>query len=424
VALGLIRGHADFRRLWIGESISQLGGQISALGVPLTAIATLHASTLQVGGLTAAYSIAFVLLGLPAGAWVDRLAMRRVMIASDLVRAVVLGTVPLGAALGVLSLTQLYLVVFVTGLGTVFFDVAYLSYLPSLVGREHLVDGNARLEASRSAAFAAGPSISGLLVQALTAPVVILVDAVSFGWSAAWLRAIRTPEAAVPRQSRQPLRHEIGEGLRLVLRHPVLRALTLFGAVYALFWAVLRAVDVVFLVRTVHLSAAGIGLLFSCAGIGAVLGAFATPALRRRLGDRWTLLGTALTIAAFGLLVPLTGPGPRLGYAVAGFAVPSFCVIVFNIVAVSLRQTLCPDHLLGRMNATIRFLAWSPLPLGGLLGGVLGTAVGLRTTLWLGAGGGVLSVLCLILGAPLRSTGLVLSTGPVAVGAVTAESGG
>jgi MFS family permease len=389
---GLILRHSDFRRLWIGDTVSQFGSQVSMLAVPLTAVLTLHASTLQVGLLTAVSSAAFLVIGLPAGAWVDRHRRRPVLIAGNLVRAVLLGSIPAAAALGVLRLGQLYAVAFATGICTVFFDVAYQSYLPNLVGRERLVEGNGRLEASRSAAYLAGPSIAGYLVQAVGAPVAILADAVSFLWSAGWIGAIRAREAVPAANERRSLRADIGEGLRLVFGHRVLRALVLYSACSVLFLSMEHAVDVVFLVRTVGLPATGIGLLYALGGTGAVLGALVAPAASRRLGQITTILAAAVTTDAALLLIPLTGRGGRLAFYAVGCALSSCAIVVFNIVSVTYRQTLCPDHLLGRMNATMRFLAWGTIPAGGLLGGVIGSAMGLRTTLWISAAGCVASL--------------------------------
>jgi MFS family permease len=400
---GLISRPGDFRRLWIGNAVSQVGTQVSMLAVPLLAVLTLHASTFQVGVLTAAENAAFLLIGLPAGAWVDRLRRRPVLIAGDLLRAALLASLPLAAALGVLTLGQLYAVVFAVGTGTVFFEVAHQSYLPSLVGREHLVEANSRLEANRSVAYAVGPTVAGYLVQALTAPFALLVDAASFAWSACWIVAIRHREPRPVAAAHRSLRREIMAGLRQVFGHPVLRATAVYGSCTVLFMALARAVEVVFLVRSVHLAPAGIGLLYSLSSLGAVAGALVGAPLGRRLGPSRTMLWSALVAHLFMLLIPLTGPGLRLAYYAVGVAVSSLCIVVFNIVSVSYRQTLCPDHLLGRMNATMRFMIWGALPVGGLIGGALGTALGLRPTLWVSALGGLLAVAWLVW-SPLRQT--------------------
>src|SRR5690242_13395631 len=207
----------DFRRLWIGETVSQFGTMISLLALPLVAILYLHATTFEVGLLTMLDSIAFLLVGLPAGAWVDRMRFRWVLIVNDVTRAVALGSIPLAQLLGVLTIGQMYVVAFVVSVSTVFFDVAYQSYLPALVDREALVEGNSKLQASESVSQIAGPGLGGLLIQALTAPYAVLVDALSFLWSAAWVGRIRMRP---PKPERKPNRHlgrEIAEGLKFVV---------------------------------------------------------------------------------------------------------------------------------------------------------------------------------------------------------------
>lgn len=406
----LIRQHADFRRLWIGETVSQFGTQVSMLAVPLVAVVTLGAGTLQIGLLTALETAAFLVVGLPAGAWVDRMRRRTILIVTDLLRAVLLASVPLAATLHVLTLAQLYVVVFALGICTVFFDVAYQSYLPSLVARADLAEGNARLQASVSTAYVLGPSVAGYLVQVLTAPIALLADAASFLWSAAFVTAIRMREpASAPRRRSGSLRTEIGEGMRLAAGHPVLRAIMLYNATTVLFWSVERALEVVFLVRTVGLSPAGIGVLSAVAGCGSVVAALVTGRLARRYGSARTMLSAATVGHAFVLLVPMTAAGPRLAMYAVGAGVSSFCVVVFNIVSLTLRQTLCAEHLLGRVNATIRFFSWATLPVGAVLGGVLGTVLGLRGSLWVAVTGGVVSLLWLYR-SPLRRTGDPIAT--------------
>jgi MFS family permease len=393
---GLILGDPGFRRLWIGESASQLGSQVSLLAVPLTAVVTLHAGTVQVGLLTAAEYAAFLLLGLPAGAWVDRRRRRPVMVGGNLARAALLASVPVAAGLHVLSLPQLYAVAFATGVGTLLFEVAYHSYLPSLVGRAKLIEGNSRLEASRSTAHAIGPAVAGYLVGLLTAPVALLVDATSFVWSAYWIGLIRQREPEPAPEEQRELGREITAGLSLVFGNPIIRALALYGASSVFFLALGRAVGVVFLARTLHLSAIAIGVLNSVSGIGAVLGALLAGPLARRFGQRLTIVAVPVLSNGFLLLLPLAGPGARLLWYVLGTAVTSCAIVTFNVAAVAFRQALCPDRLLGRLTATLRFLTWGMFPAGALVGGILGGLIGPRRTLWLGAAGFLLSVLWLV----------------------------
>jgi MFS family permease len=393
---GGLRGHRDFNRLWIGDSLSQVGTQIGVLAVPLVAIATLSATTFQLGVLVSLQTAAFLVIGLPAGAWCDRMRKRPVLITADLVRAVLLLSIPAAALFDRLTLAQLYLVVAGTGVATVFFDVSYQSYLPHLVGRAHLVEGNGKLEASRTVAHAAGPAAAGYLIQWLTAPIALAADAVSFLWSAAWLSRIAAREAPADPARRAALRTEIRDGLRFVFGNPVLRAIALQGTCAVLFIGASHAVLLPFLVRTVGLSAGAVGTLFTLASLGALAGALVTRRLTRRLGQARAMIGFILIGGSASLLVPLTGPGWRLAFLVVGETLLQAFIVAFNIVQVSYRQTICPDHLLGRMNATMRFVMWGTTPLGGLLGGVLGTAVGLRNTLCITGVGSTLPVLWLV----------------------------
>ena len=400
---GLLRHHRDFRRLWIGDGISQLGTRISALALPLLAVVTLHASTMQVAVLTALESVAFLVLGLPAGAWSDRMRRRPVLITGDIGRAVALATVPIAALFGVLTIWQVYLVALIVGVFTVFFDIAYQSYLPALVGREHLVEGNGRLETNRTVASTAGPTVAGYLVQWLTAPVAVAVDAASFLWSASWIAAIRAPEDTPRPPEQARLRQQIGEGLRFVFGHPILRAITLTGTTAVVFYGAQGAIVVVFLVRELQLSAGTVGLLFSASSIGTVLGALFAARLTRLIGQRRALVTYVLAAGVAGLLIPLAANGWRLAFFAVGLALVGFFIVAYNIVQVSLRQTVCPDHLLGRMNATMRTIMWSTMPLGAVLGGLVATSIGLRPTLWITAVGALLAGLWLVFSPVTRT---------------------
>jgi MFS family permease len=403
MAKGKLRGHRDFRLLWGGETVSELGSQVSLLAIPLLAVRTLHATTFQVGLLTAAETAAFLIVGLPAGVWVDRIRRHWVMIAADLGRVLVLGSIPVAYALGALTMVQLIVVTLVTGILTVFFDVAYQSYLPSLVGREHLVEGNAKLTGSAQVATVAGPSIAGGLVQAIGSSYAIVVDSLSFLVSALAVAGIRTPEPKpeIPEGGHPSLRHDMAEGLRFVFHNALLRAIACTTASSNLASGIAAAVEVVFLVRTVHASPAVIGLLFTLGGVGGVLGALVAGPLARRIGGaRATIVGILSNVGA--LLIPLTQPKAGLLFFGIGMLFVGFGATVYNVNQVSFRQRLCPDRLLGRMNATMRFVVWGVLPIGALIGGLLGTVIGLRPTLWIGAAGEAVAGVWL-LASPMRS---------------------
>ena len=400
---GKLRGHRDFRLLWGGETVSELGSQVSLLAIPLLAVRTLHATTFQVGLLTAAETAAFLIVGLPAGVWVDRIRRHWVMIAADLGRVLVLGSIPVAYALGALTMVQLIIVTLVTGILTVFFDVAYQSYLPSLVGRDHLVEGNAKLTGSAQVATVAGPSIAGGLVQTIGSSYAIVVDSLSFLVSALAVAGIRAPEPKpeVPEGGHPSLRHDMAEGLRFVFHNALLRAIACTTASSNLASGIAAAVEVVFLVRTVHASPAVIGLLFTLGGVGGVLGALVAGPLARRIGGaRATIVGILSNVGA--LLIPLTQPKAGLVFFGIGMLFVAFGATVYNVNQVSFRQRLCPDRLLGRMNATMRFVVWGVLPIGALIGGLLGTAIGLRPTLWIGAAGEAVAGVWL-LASPMRS---------------------
>jgi MFS family permease len=393
--------NGDFVRLWTGETISQLGTQITVLAIPLVAIEVLHATTLQVGLLSAAEFAPFLVVGLIAGALVDRMRRRRVLIAGDLGRAIALGSIPLAHAFGILSLGQLFVVVVVSGVLTVFFDVAYQSYLPALVDREQLADGNSKLELSRSGAQIAGPGLAGLLIHAVGGALAVLIDAASYVASALAVTSIRrrepAPEPLAHDAPRPKLRTEIHEGLRYVLGHRHLRWMAACTAISNLFSSLVGAVLIVFAVRQLGLSAGAIGLIFTLGNVGFLLGAALANRVTDRLGvGRAIWMSIAFCSGGYFLIAFAPASTAALWFIAALFIV-SFGSPIYNINTVSYRQTITPDRLLGRMNATMRFMVWGTMPIGSVLGGVLGTLIGLRPTLLVGAIGGMTAVLPVLL---------------------------
>jgi MFS family permease len=394
--------HLDFRRLWIGETVSQFGTFVSQLALPLIAILVVHATAFEVGLLATLEMLAFLLIGLPAGAWVDRMRFRHVLIVGDLVRALALGSIPLTYALGTLTIWQLYVVALVTGVATVFFDVAYQSYLPALVDRDALVEGNSKLQASESVSQIAGPAVGGLLIQALSAPYAVLVDALSFLWSAAWVRAIRTRP---PRPERKPDRHlgrEIAEGLKFVVGNRLLRSIAMCTGTSNFFANVLFPVYYILLARGLHLSAGVIGLFTSFAAVGGLLGSLVASRIARRLGQGPTIWISIACSIPPAFVVPFVHRDWTLGLLAVAQLVMWGSAVVYNITQVSFRQGLTPERLLGRMNATMRFFVWGTIPLGAFVGGVLGTVIGVRATLLVAAIGGVAAVLPVFF-SPLRT---------------------
>ncbi|MBB4935864.1 MFS family permease [Streptosporangium album] len=382
--------------------ISQAGTQISVLALPLVAVITLKASELDTGLLFAAQTAAFLLVGLPAGVWVDRMRKRRILVSADLVRGALLASVPIAWWLGVLTLPQLYVVSLGMGLATVFFDIAYQSYLPSLIAKDRLMDGNSKLEIVRSAAGVTGPGLGGGLVQLITAPIAVLVDAVSFLGSALFLWRIDAVEEVPDRADRRGLLKEIGEGLRYVAGHRILRMIAASTAIANLTNGMLAAVEMIFLTRVVGLTPGVIGLLFTVGSVGALLGATVVGRVSRWVGSARIIWLSPLLTSPFMLLVPLTTAGWRTGlYPVAMF-MQTIGVVLYNVGQISFRQSVTPENMLGRMNATMRSVVWGVLPLGGLIGGGLGEIFGARTTLWISATLALLAVVPLLL-SPLRT---------------------
>jgi MFS family permease len=393
----------DFRRLWLADAVSQIGTRMTFLAAPLLAVLYLDASTFEVALVRTCESLGYLLIGLVAGAWVDRVRCRPVLLTTDLGRAVLMLTVPAAALFGVLTLWQLYVVMFAVGLLTVFFDVAHQSYLPRLLPAERLVDANAKLAANASVAALTGAGAGGFLVQLLTAPFVFVVDALSMVWSALWVRSIRHREPPVPRAPDRHLGREIKEGVRFVAHHPLLRPIALNTATVVLCQSAGMGVSIVFLVRDIGLSAGVIGLLGVIGLVGALLASGFTRRLAARFGQvRALLLGAACIGPAF-LVQGFTTPGWGLAWWVVSGFVASFCIVLTNVVTATVRQTVCPPGLLGRVNATMELTVWGVMPLGSLLGGVLGTVLGTRATLLLSGAVACLGVLWLLF-SPVRAT--------------------
>jgi len=396
--------HDDFLRLWSAQTLSQFGSQISQLALPLAAILVLEASAFEVAFLGTVEFLPFLLFALPAGVWVDRLRRKPILVIADAGRAVLLASIPIAYALDVLTIWQLYAVGFLVGVCTVFFDVAYQSYLPSLVARSNLVEGNSKLETSRSAAQLAGPGLAGVLIGAITAPYAILLDAISFVGSAALVFRIRRPED-VPEPTETPsMRREIAEGLRYLLRHWYQRPIAVAVAISNFFNTLAFSIFLVYLVRDLEMSAQVIGIVLAVSNVGWLVGAVAASRVSNRIGVGKVLVGSAVLFGPSLLLIPAAPQSQPIPFIVAGLMLATFAGIMFNVTGLSFTQAIVPDRMLGRLNATRRFIVWGVIPLGSLTGGVLASQIGLRETLWVGAIGGSLSFLPLLL-SPVRSIG-------------------
>ncbi len=400
-------------KVWTAQSISQFGDEVTQLALPFVAITILGAGAFQMGVLGTFQFLPFILLTLPAGVWVDRLRRRPILIGADLARVVLLASIPIAFVMGWLSLVQLFVVGFFVGCMEVFFDVAHDSYLPSIVDRDQLPDGNAKFEISTSASSIAGPGIAGLLVAAVTAPFAILFDAVSYLLSAFFLLLVRRPEPAPapappPPPSDRParrgseMRREIGEGLRYVIGHQYLRPIATCTATFNLFGNMAQAVMLLYLLQVFGLSVATVGILFSIGNVGVLLGAVTTGPIARRIGVGPAIVGSVIVGGPALLAVALVPVAWAIPVLIVSGIVSGWSVVVYNVNQRSLRQAITPERMLGRMTATMRFVVWGTIPIGTMTGGILGELLGLRTTLLIG-GLGMLLAFLPVLFSPVRS---------------------
>jgi MFS family permease len=377
---GLFR-HRNFRLLWIGETISTAGGFLANVLIPLLAVTVLHASTFDVATLTAVSWLPWLVIGLPAGAWVDRWPQRPLMITCDLVSALLFASLPVAAWLGVLAFWQLMTVALLTGVAEVFFMVAYQVYLPSIIPAENLMEGNAKLQGSASAALIGGRGAAGILAQAMGTASALMLNAVSFLVSAVCLLLIGP--ARETREARETRRvpGEVTAGVRLVAGDPYLRPLTLFALAGNLLYSGYASLAVLFLARVVGFSPAVVGVLTAVGGVGGIAGALVTKRLCARLGSARVFILVSVSNVG-GLLIPLTQTGYGVTWYVAGAIVLNAGILAGNIIAGSFRQGYCPPEMLGRVVAAMRFLSFSAIPVGAVLAGALGTALGVRDALW------------------------------------------
>ena len=380
--------HRDFMLLWSGQTVSEMGSAVTQLALPLTAVVVLKASTLDVGLLTAAATLAFAVIALPAGALVDRRPKRGIMIVCDAARLLIIGSVPVAWAAGVLTMGQLYAVAITAGVCTVFFDVSYQSFLPALLEQEHLMDGNGKLGATQSFAQLVGPGLGGGLVVAFGAAGAMSAAAISYAVSVASLLGIKYREpraqpAADGEAGWGSLRAEIAEGLRFVLRDPILRKVVACTGTANLFSSMATAVEIIFLIRVLHVRPAYTGLIFAIAAIGGVAGGVLSGRMARWIGSARVIWFSILVIGAPQFLAALAEPGWRVTLFPIGYAMMWFSAVVYNVAQLSYRQAITPARLMGRMNAAVRWIVWGTMPVGALIGGALGTAIGIRPTLWI-----------------------------------------
>jgi len=398
---GRLWRHRDFVKLWTGQSLSQFGTAVTQLALPTAAILLLHAGAFQVGVLGALQFLAFPMLGLVAGVWADRLRRRPIMILCDAVRLLALGSIPLSWFLGALTIWQLYAVAAVTGVATVFFDVAYQSYLPALVDRQDLLEANSKLEVTRSLSQAVGPALAGLMIQALQAANAIIADSISYLASVATLLWIHKPEPGGSGLRRSFI-GEIWDGTRFVFGHRMIRLIAGSTATYNLGANTAMAVLILWLYREIHVSPAQVGVIFTIGSFGAVLGSILALPIAQWIGMGPTLAISTFVASVPTLLYPLAGAS---AFPIGFLAALSFIAFganpIYNVNQVSYRQAAAPIHVQGRLNATVRTLIWGTIPIGMFVGGVLGSYIGLVPTIYVGSAIATLSVPWILAG-PVR----------------------
>lgn len=380
----------DFAYLWSAYVVSQLGTQISFIALPLIATITLEVSPFEVSVLISLGWLPIALISLPAGAWIDRLRRRPILIAADVSSAISLLLIPIAYLFDGLAIWLLYAVALLSGVFSVIFDIAHGTYARTVMDRKHLVAGNSALEVGRSMTRIAGPTLAGGAIEVLTAPVAIVLDSVSFLTSAVLLFRIKRPEsrpgAVSSTQGPAPrIREDIVEGLRYVWRHRLLAPVAGSAALTNLGLSIVEGILIVYMVRELELAAGQIGVTFAIANLGLLLGASVSTRIVGRFGPGRTLVGAASFQAVGLLLVPMAAVAPLLVLA-TGQILRAFGVVVFNVNARSLRQAIVPDRLLGRTNATLQFISWGTIPVGNIAGGVIATWTGVEVALWIGVG--------------------------------------
>jgi predicted MFS family arabinose efflux permease len=390
--------HSDFVKLWSGQTISEVGSRITREGLPLTAVLVLNATPAQMGVLAAIGGGSVLLFSLAAGLLVDRLRRRPVMIAADLGRAAVLATIPVAARSDLLSFSQLLVVIALSGILTVLFDVAYQSYLPALLDSNLLLEGNRRLEMSNALAEVIGPGLTGVLVQLITAPIAILLDALSFVASAVSVWTIRKKEAPPKRTWELGLRQELLAGARAIAAHSILRALALRSMSAFFFLGVMSSLYILYAIRVLHLSTSALGFTIALGGAGSMLGAFVSARVLGRFSLGLSFFATAFITGAVSLFIPLAAHNVRFAVPLLGGAqfLGDGAWTIYLVAETTLKQRVTATSVLGRVNAAMQLASRGVMPMGALVGGFLGAAIAMPATLWIAAVGLLASCLWLL----------------------------
>jgi MFS family permease len=436
----------DFAKLWTASTVSLFGSQVSLIAIPFIAAVLLGASPGEVGLLVTIDFLPFLLFTLPAGVWVDRVSRKRVLIAGDIGRAVMLATIPIAYVLGALTIWQLYLVGFVNGIFTVFFDVADQSYLPTVLEKDELVDGNSKLQISQSAAQILGQPFGGGVIALFTAPIAIAVDAISYVGSALLIFTIRrqeapahgsaaaaaveatsavaepaatgvtvAAEASVAEADETPVkpafRTEMMSGLRFIGANKYLRAIAPTTAFSNLFNQIAFATFAVYVYRVLGLTPELVGLIGGIAGAGVLIGALSASRIAERFGVGRAIIWPVAIGGPVGLLVAVAPADNAFPFIAVALFIGGITNVIYNVNQVSLRQAITPHDFLGRMNATMRFLVWGTIPIGSLIGAGLSELIGVRTTVWIGSVLGLLPFLFVFF-SPVRGLVKIPTTDP------------
>ena len=394
----------DFRRLWLGQTISVFGDQITQLGIPLVAVLLLGADASQMGTLIAVELLPHLLFSLPAGVWLDRVrGRRRLMIAADLGRAALIASIPVAAVVGALSMPQLYVVGFLAGSLAVVFDLSWNTLFVAVTHRDRYVEAMALLNGSRSLASVGGPTIGGLLVQVLGAPLAMLADALSYLGSVMFLRRIESPEPPIEHEE-GPVRERLLAGLSFVIGDPIMRPTLLSVATINLFTFASSALFILYATTTLGVSPGALGLALGMGGVGAVLGAIVASRIGRRIGLGPAYALGCLIFPVSLILIPLAGPGMPMWLILALIFASEFgagigvMILDINVGAILYART--PDRIRARAGGAFRFVNYGVRPIGALLGGLLGTALGVREAIFVATIAAIGGVLFLI-GSPV-----------------------
>ncbi len=389
--------HRDFLNVWAAETVSVFGSQFYLIAMPLAAYLILGAEEAEMGLLFAVEMSPFLLFGLFAGALADRYERRKMMIVCDFGRAITLAAIPIAWYLDALTWPIMFAVAFSAGVFTTFFDIAYQAYLPVLVKRNQLLDANGKLETSRSSSQVVGPSIAGVAVDLFGAPLAIVTNSLSFIGSAVFLLRVKNRERVKTKDNHKPIISEIKEGLKIVIRNPILRGIAGCTATGNLFYSMFYVLFVLFMADMLGLTPTWIGIVFAIGAGGAVVGALVSSRIVARIGLGKTIVYSAGVGGVTSILFILAYPSNALLVLLPVMFVSGVCMVLYNVNQVSLRQAIVPTELQGKMNATMRFLVWGVYPIGALIGGYLGETIGIRSTIIVSGIGGLLALLWVIL---------------------------